>query len=257
MTWKEPSASAAVARANPYEAWAELLQLWERFDDHSDVPFYEALAAESARPICDLGIGWGRVAERTRPDVGVDNALEMLAAARERLGDLNVTLIEADFENYQLALPAAFSYAALNSFDHITDLNQLKRILRNVRRNTAPGGRFAFDAEVHTEEDLRAASYKIDGYDGEIAIQSSYRVIDGAQMIYEILAVVDWVDEQGVVTERRYFPPLPGRAISPAQYRDIFDATGWRVIEAWGGFHGEPLSDDGRRQVWLLEAAEA
>jgi trans-aconitate methyltransferase len=247
----------AVSADNPYEAWAELLQLWERFEDHRDVPFYAALAEQSPRPVVDLGIGWGRLAERIRPDVGVDNAAQMLAAARERLGDLDVELIEADLESYTLEEPAAFSYAGLNSFDHITDLDQITRILRNVRRNTAAEGRFAFDAEIHTAQELKDSSYRLglDGFDGEIAIQSSHRVIDIEQMVYELTAVVDWVDENGFVTARRYFPPLPGRAVSPDQYRDIFGASGWRVVDAWGGFRGEPLSDEGRHQVWLLEAA--
>jgi methyltransferase family protein len=242
---------------NPYEAWAELLQLWERFGDGRDVPFYAGLAARSARPIADLAIGWGRLAEQIHPDVGVDNAAQMLTAARERLGDADVTLIEADLESYELAEPAAFSYAGLNSFDHITDLDQITRIFSNVRRNTAPAGRFAFDAEIHTEQELQDSSYRIglDGCDGEIAIQSSHRVIDIEPMLYEVTAVVDWLDENGLVTARRYFPPLPGRAVSPDQYREIFSASGWRVVEAWGGFRGEPLSEDGRHQVWLLEVA--
>jgi SAM-dependent methyltransferase len=243
--------------ANPYEAWAELLQLWERFDDLGDVPFYVALAEQSERPVVELGIGWGRAAEQVKPDVGIDNAVNMLAAARTRLGDLAIELVAADLETYDLPRPAAFSYAALNSFDHITDLDQLVRIFSNVRRNTAPDGRFAFDAEIHTAQELAGASLVVDGFDGEIAIQSTYRLVDREQMLYEFVAVVDWVDENGAVTARRYFPPLPGRAISPDQYRDIFTASGWAVVEAWGGFHGEPLSDEGRRQVWLLEPAAA
>jgi Methyltransferase domain len=245
---------AAAQGTNPYERWTELLQLWERFDDLRDVSFYAALAEESQRPVVEVGVGWGRAAEQIRPDVGVDNAANMLAAARKRLGDADVTLMEADFETYELAEPAAFSYAPLNSFDHITDLEQLTRIFANVRRNTLPGGRFAFDAELHTLHQLEDDGLHVDGYDGEIVIQSTYRLLDGPKMVYEFIAFVDWLDENGAVTARRYFPPLPGRAITPDQYRGIFSATGWRVLEAWGGFRGEPLSEDGRRQVWLLEA---
>jgi SAM-dependent methyltransferase len=242
---------------NPYDAWAELLQLWERFGDGRDIPFYVGLAREADRPIADLGIGWGRLAELIHPDVGVDYSPEMLVAARERIGEVRTELIEADLEDYQLAEPARFSYAGLKSFDHITSERSIVRIFENVRRNTVTGGRFAFDAEIYTRERLEATAYRVglDGYDGEIAIQSSHRVVDADRLAYEVNAFVDWLDDDGTVTRRKYFRPLPGRSFPPTQYRAIFASTGWEVVDAWGGFQGEPLEDDGRHQVWLLEAA--
>jgi trans-aconitate methyltransferase len=246
-----------VRKSNPYEAWAELLQLWERFGSNTDIPFYVNLARASAGPVVELGVGWGRLAEQVRPDVGIDYADRMLAAARERLAGQAIELVQADLEDYRLEQPAGFSYAAMNSFDHITDHDSLTRIFRNIRLNTAPGGRFAFDAEVHTPQELRDSSYMwgLDGFDAEIAIHSSMRVVDAEAMTYEVVAAVEWLDDDGYVVSRRYFPALPGRAVSTGDYTRLFEATGWQVVDAWGGFADEPMDRDSRHQVWLLEAA--
>jgi hypothetical protein len=242
---------------NPYEPWVELLQLWERFGSDRDIPFYVDLASSSPGPVVELGVGWGRLAEQVRPDIGVDYATRMLAAAATRLDGLGVELVQADFEDYRLEREAGFSYAAMNSFDHITDHDTLRRIFTNVRLNTRPGGRFAFDAEVHTPQELRESGYVwgLDGCDGEVAINSSMRVLDAEAMTYEVFAAVERLDADGYVISRRYFPPLPGRAVSTGDYVQLFEATGWHVLDAWGGFANEPLDRDSRHQVWLLEAA--
>lgn len=246
--------SAGAVDAPTFDAWSELLPLWELgAADRGELPFYRALAESSPRPVVELGIGYGRVAAHVEPDVGVDYSAAMLERCRARLGDA-VALVEADLRDYALERPAGLSYAPLNTFNAILDPAAREDALRNVRTNTAPGGRLAFDAFVPDHERLRARDglWAVKARGPRSVVHSATSVADPAGGVLRMDACVDELDEGGRVVARRYFPPMPLAAVEPAAWEELFARTGWTVERALGGFEDVPLAPGAKWQVWVL-----
>ncbi|MBU0494442.1 MAG: ubiquinone/menaquinone biosynthesis methyltransferase [Chloroflexi bacterium] len=112
-----------------------------------DLGWREAAADEVAGAppglVLDVGVGTGdlalAVSRRGRCIVGVDFCRPMLQAARPKVADVSVALVEGD----ALALPVPdASYAAVMAGFSLRNVADLDRALCEAYRVTRPGGRF-------------------------------------------------------------------------------------------------------------------
>jgi SAM-dependent methyltransferase len=244
-------------QANPYDAWADLMSLWEPYADDIDVAYYVRAAAELGGPSVELGIGYARVAEHVKPAYGVDSSPVMIARAQPRVPE--TVLIESDLAEYALPGTVRLAYAPLNTFDSVPGDDAMRAALRRTWEQTEPGGRLVFDGMIpdlpRSLRDNRRVELSI--IDATIAIQTAETVVDRATGELEMTAIVDELDPDGRVTGRRYFPPHRIRPRSPEQWEALLLETGWEPLERWGGFDGEPLDPDGLQQVWVAERRES
>ncbi len=96
---------------------------------------------EPAENIIDLGCGTGNITSKLKFKnlYALDISEKMLTIARQRLGDKNITYIEASFDNFSnLKLDLAFANMSLQ---WSTDL---KSTLNNIRANLKPNGMLVF-----------------------------------------------------------------------------------------------------------------
>ena len=130
-----------------YPAWAD---------------FLETLFAKEKRPVhtvLDLACGTGTMtfllADRGYELIGVDFSPEMLAVAAEKTvaeGRIPPIFLCQSMEDLDLYGTVDACVCLLDSLNHITDKNALKRALHRVWLFLEPGGLFVFD--VHTPEHL-------------------------------------------------------------------------------------------------------
>ena len=130
-----------------YPAWAD---------------FLETLFAREKRPVhtvLDLACGTGNMtfllADRGYELIGVDFSPEMLAVAAEKTvaqGRIPPIFLCQSMEDLDLYGTVDACVCLLDSLNHITDKNALKRALRRIWLFLEPGGLFVFD--VHTPEHL-------------------------------------------------------------------------------------------------------
>jgi len=117
-----------------------------------DLDFYLNWARSEGSPILEVGCGTGRVltylAQAGFQVTGVDSSASFLEVARQKLtGTLKkrTNLVQADMR--QLALGREFSLAivALNTFAHLTCLDDQLRALERIHRHLRPGGLLILD----------------------------------------------------------------------------------------------------------------
>lgn len=115
-----------------------------------DVDFYAALAVESGGPVLELGCGTGRVlleiARRGIACAGADSSEAMLRVLREKPGAEKLELQCAPMQQFDFGRRRfGFVFSAFRAFQHLYDIEEQLACLACVRRQLAPGGRFAFD----------------------------------------------------------------------------------------------------------------
>ncbi|MGH8933775.1 MAG: class I SAM-dependent methyltransferase [Egibacteraceae bacterium] len=219
-----------------------------------DVAFYAELARRADGVVAELGVGDGRVARHALPDIGVDGAGRALEQCRRRTGD-RVRLIEADLAEYRLAEPAALSYAALNTFNHIADREHLRAALRNVREQTRPGGLLAFDVALPDPAKLRARDMVVVQRFASPTWrwEDATEVVDPMDGLVHLHLRLERLGERGEVLQRVHSPAMPFRFLWPDDVADDLRDTGWRLLDTWGDFRRAPLFAGGRTGVFLAQ----
>jgi SAM-dependent methyltransferase len=113
----------------------------------ADLPLWEELVAAGDGAVLDLGCGTGRVAlhlaRRGHEVIGLDRDATLLAALRERAGELAVGTVHADARDFALDRPVALALAPMQTLQLLEGPEDRLACLRRVAAALAPGGRFA------------------------------------------------------------------------------------------------------------------
>jgi YD repeat-containing protein len=221
-----------------YDAWAPVYDAWAAHMTE-DVAHYVQLAREADGPIVELMVGSGRVAIEVvratgKPVLGIDSSAAMLALARERAAGLPLELREGDVRELELDEPAALIYVPFRSLLHLHGWQDKRQVFERVAASLRPGGRFAFNAFVFSHT---------------IAAR-----LDGTTQ-----------DNNGVVHSLRYVPADNRIEITRAdsgatirlwwatksEWEGLIDVAGLEVEALYGGFRGEPYTDESLETVWV------
>jgi YD repeat-containing protein len=221
-----------------YDPWAADYDAWAAHMTE-DVAHYVALAREAEGPIVELMVGSGRVAievvrKTGKPVLGIDSSPAMLEIARERSAGLPLELRLGDVRELELEEPAALIYVPFRSLLHLHGWHDKRSVFERVAASLRPGGRFAFNAFVFSHT---------------IAAR-----LDGTTQ-----------DQNGVVHSLRYVPADNRIEITRAdncatirlwwatksEWEGLIDAAGLEVEALYGGFRGEPYTDDSLETVWV------
>jgi len=123
--------------------------------------FAEAQAQIATGPVLDIGVGAGRttacLAALCGKYCGVDYSPAMITHCRRRFaGNPRVEFILADAASMPMLASGSFPFIlfSFNGIDSVAHEHRL-RILREVRRLLAPGGRFAFSAHNRAYRDIQ------------------------------------------------------------------------------------------------------
>ncbi|HET6158147.1 MAG TPA: methyltransferase domain-containing protein [Dongiaceae bacterium] len=142
--YTDPRLAACYDSANPHDP----------ADD-----FYLALAGDGSKIILDMGCGTGRLAcalaARGHRVTGADPSAGMMKVARSRKGTERVTWVDSTAAN--LALETRFDLIIMTGhvFQVFLDDDDVRAMLRNMRRHLAPNGRLAFETRNPLMEEWR------------------------------------------------------------------------------------------------------
>lgn len=113
----------------------------------ADLPLWEELVATEGGAVLDLGCGTGRVtlhlARRGHELIGLDRDATLLAALRERAGELAVETVHADAREFMLERPVGLALAPMQTLQLLEGPEDRIACLHRVAAALAPGGRFA------------------------------------------------------------------------------------------------------------------
>ena len=222
----------------------------ERYDEWAaemteDVPFYVRLASETDGPLVELAVGNGRVAipvarATGRTVIGIDLSTTMLEQARERASEAGVDLDlrEGDMRDLELDEPAGLVYCPARALLHLPTWADRRRTFERVAASLRPGGRFAWNVFAFDH----AIAMRLDGkpQDDPVPHVIRYGVGDNR---------VDIVLESGAKSSLWW--------ATKNELLGLVDVAGLEVEALYGGFAGEPLTDDSREYVFVARRPAA
>jgi SAM-dependent methyltransferase len=222
------------AFADRYDEWAAHMT--------EDVAFYVELARESDGPIVELAIGNGRVAipvaEATRrPVIGIDTSPAMLEHAHARAAEAGVELDLrlGDMRDLTLEETADLIYCPFRALLHLPTWADRRQTFERVAASLRPGGRFAWNAFAF---DHRIAS-RLDGEHQAEPVPHSLRYAVGDNRIDIVL--------DGGATSSLWWA-------TKNEWLGLVDVAGLELEHLYGGFAGEPQTDESREYVFVARA---
>jgi SAM-dependent methyltransferase len=216
----------------------------DRYDEWSahmtaDIAFYVGLARAAHGPLAELAIGNGRVAipvaqATGRTVIGVDTSPSMLAQARDRAAAAGVTLDlrEGDMSELALDEPAALIYCPFRGLLHLPGWAARRRTFERVAVSLRPGGRFAWNAYAFDHH----AAVRLDGSRQEQPVPHTIRYSVGDNR-------VDLVHDNGARSSLWW--------ATKNEWLGLIDVAGLELEALYGGFAGEPFTDDSTEYVFV------
>jgi SAM-dependent methyltransferase len=221
-----------------HESFSDRYEEWSAART-ADIPFYAGLAQEADGPVVELAVGNGRVAIPVaraidRPVIGVDASPAMLAQARAGAvaAGVRLDLREGDIRDLALDEPAALIYCPFRALLHLPTWADRRRTFERVVASLRPGGRFAWNAFAF---DHRIAT-QLDGKHQDQPVPHMIRYSVGDNRI-------DIMLDEGARSSLWW--------ATRNEWLGLLDVAGLQVEALYGGFAGEPFSDDSREYVFV------
>ena len=169
-----------------------------------DLPLWRALAAEHGGPVLDVGAGTGRVAldlaRHGHEVIALDVDAELLAALRERAGELPVSTVVADARDFALGRRFALVLAPMQTLQLLEGGEA--RFLARAAAHLAPGGVLA------------AALATPPGYEGDVRPLPDMREQDGWLWSSQPVAVRARPEGMAIERVREVVSPAGERTVS-------------------------------------------
>jgi ubiquinone/menaquinone biosynthesis C-methylase UbiE len=224
MSWDE-------AFASRYDEWSAEMT--------ADVAFYIELARKADGPVVELAVGNGRVAipiaqATGRRVIGIDSSPAMLEQARVRAAEADVELELHDGDMRELALeePAALIYCPFRSLLHLPTWADRRRTFERVATSLRPRGRFAWNAFAFDHQ----IAARLEGKHQDEPVPHTIRYSVGDNRI-------DIELDDGGKSSLWW--------ATSNEWLGLLDVAGLELEALYGGFAGEPFTDESREYVFV------
>lgn len=221
-----------------YDEFARVYDAWSA-DMSEDLPFYVGLAQETEGPLVELAVGTGRVAIPVahgtgRRVIGIDASEPMLEQARAKAAAAGVELELrlGDMRELRLDVPAGLVYCPYRSLLHLPTWGDRRRVFERVAASLRPGGRFAWNVFAFDH----AIASRLDGEVQQEPLPHRLRYAVGDNRI-------DITLESGGSISLWW--------ATRNEWLGLVDVAGLEVEALYGGFAGEPFTDESREYVWV------
>ena len=222
-----------------YSAWADfILKIAEK-----NLGRKPELALDLA---CGTGSMTLELARRGCDMIGVDYSYEMLSVARERaeFEKLDILWLCQDATEFELYGTVDLVSSTLDSINHITDINDLKKCFSLVHNYLNPDGIFIFDinGKAKFEKVYADNSYVIETDESFCAWQNEY---DSQTRLCNFLITLFCENEDG--SYERYDEEQTERMYLLSEIKDMLSASGFEILGAFSDFDLNEASDESER----------
>ena len=241
-----------------YDADNERLEMLKH-----DVPFFLGQLPKKRQDILELAVGTGRaaipLAQAGHRVVGIDYVEDMLAIARSKrdavgLAEKQLKLVRQDALKLNLRQRFDWIVILFNTLLAFTTLDELDRVLQNVRRHLRPKGRFWLD--VFNPDHERLAREREYGLDRDVfhvaeldrtVFRSTDIVRDMSQQRMRITTRYRWFDAFGRESREKFVFDMT--CIFPRELHVLLERNGLRVEHLWGNYDGSPFTKSSPRMI--------
>jgi SAM-dependent methyltransferase len=243
---------------------------WWTSPAEGDVEFYVGEAKKTGSPVLELGCGTGRItipaAEAGLEVVGLDNAPEMLAKAREKVSKLGdevqsrVELVEGDMRDFSLGRRFNLIMIPFRAFLHLLTEEDQRKALTRIRDHLTDEGRLVFnifdpsleiimDHEGALGSSLKMESEFIHPETGRRLVVWDTRRYDKTNQFVEQYFIFEELDEDGRVASKTYVP-LKLRYFHRFEMQYLLELCGLEIVALYGDFQRGPF-EHGGEQIWV------
>jgi SAM-dependent methyltransferase len=228
-----------------------------------DVPFFLGQLPKKRQDILELAVGTARaaipLAQAGHRVVGVDYVQDMLDIARRKRDAVGLTeeqlkLVRQDA--LRLKLDRKFDWVVIlfNTLLAFTTLDELDRVLRNVRRHHKPRGRFFHDV-FNPDHSMLAREHER-GLDRDVfhvpeldrtVFRSTEITRDMSAQTMRITTRYKWFDTFGRPKCERFAFDMT--CIFPRELRLLLERNGLRIERLWGNYDGSPFDKGSPRMI--------
>jgi len=241
-----------------YDADNERLEMLKH-----DVPFFMGQLPKKRQDILEIAVGTGRaaipLAQAGHRVVGVDYVEDMLAIARGKrdgvgLSEKQLRLVRQDALKLNLRQRFDWVVILFNTLLAFTTLDELDRVLRNVRGHMRPKGRFFLD--VFNPDHERLMREREQGLDRDVfhvpeldrtVFRSTDIVRDMSRQQMRITTRYRWFDAFGRPKREKFVFDMT--CIFPRELRLLLERNGLRVEHLWGNYDGSEFTKSSPRMI--------
>ncbi len=224
MSWDE-------AFADRYGEWSAGMT--------ADTAFYTGLARQADGPLVELAVGNGRVAipvarATGQRITGIDSSPAMLAQARAGAAEAGVELDlrEGDMRDLAVDEPSGLIYCPFRALLHLPTWADRRRTFERVAASLRPDGLFAWNAFAFDHQ----IAARLDGQHQQEPLPHTIRYSVGDNRI-------DIVLDSGARSSVWW--------ATKNEWLGLLDVAGLEVQALYGGFAGEPFTDNSREYVFV------
>ncbi len=224
MSWDE-------AFADRYGEWSAGMT--------ADTAFYTGLARQADGPLVELAVGNGRVAipvarATGQRITGIDSSPAMLAQARAGAAEAGVELDlrEGDMRDLAVDEPSGLIYCPFRALLHLPTWADRRRTFERVAASLRPDGLFAWNAFAFDHQ----IAARLDGQHQQEPLPHTIRYSVGDNRI-------DIVLDSGARSSLWW--------ATKNEWLGLLDVAGLEVQALYGGFAGEPFTDNSREYVFV------
>jgi SAM-dependent methyltransferase len=226
-----------------------------------DVPFYLERLGERDGAVLELGCGTGRVtiplAQQGASVYGIDNSEAMLAICRQKLAAANlpsgrVMVGVADITDFALDRRFDLILAPFRVMQLLETDEQVDGLFRCIDRHLAPDGRCILnvfnpnldrDAMQRGEwiSDEEHFAWEVPTHGGRIDCHDRRRRMNRDPLVvYPELVYRRYLGDK---LEEEVIFPLVMRCYYPDEFPNLITSHGFRIVNTWGGYAGQPYGD--------------
>ena len=245
-------------RTDISENAARYYDLSPEFPD--DIPFYEQRLTSPASRILELGCGTGRVllslVEKCGYILGVDVSEAMLSLCRQKLAENGIPPSRADAQQADITdLDFGESFdliiAPFRVFQGLETDRAVEGFFRTVRNHLSPAGTAilnVFRPSLEPNRMRREWVTSTERFRWEVPIEGGRvtlhdrrprmdreKLVLYPELIYRRYEEYELVDEAVLeISMRSYYPE---------ELLSLISAEGFRIVNTWGGYAGEPYGE--------------
>lgn len=234
-----------------------------------DMALYLGFAERAGGPLLELGCGTGRLllplARAGFQVVGVDMSPRMLELAQAKVDAAGLSdrvhLHLADMRQVQMSQQFGMAFIAINSFMHLTTLEDQLLALRAWRSLLLPGGLLIVDVDNPDPRHLLEADGRLDLHgrwfdpsSGATVLKQVSRTLDTARQLQHVLFIYDEVLPDGQL--RRTLAPFLARYLYRFEGELLLDKAGYVVEQVYGSYDLDPYTSDSERMIFVARRAE-
>ncbi|NDV57972.1 class I SAM-dependent methyltransferase [Bacteroides sp. 519] len=251
---------------NEYTEIAEFYDEWSKGDPAAQecIDFYVDMCYNE-NDIVELGVGTGRIAieiaKKGKKITGIDICQEMLDKFYEKSIIWNIqdkiNIICSDVKNFKLNNKANLITFPFRSIGHLLSLDEKEVLLKNVYLQLSDGGQFVFDhyifnkswADQYNNISRLMYFYEYEGVYNYIWDTYNYNY---KYQLMNCFVTIEKSNQKGVIFFKKIIP-FKFSWIYPEQVENLIHKTGFKVIDVYGDFKGNPLTSSSDNQIWILQ----